>query len=95
MIYESFTRSWYFNELKRVSEDFQELLIDKWDVDVDENDIYNFSLVSKKCFSDFDDFNVYVCWYLLSKGKIIFSREELLSLIESKLHSEEELDLYL
>lgn len=93
-IYESFTRNWYFNELKRASEDFSEILSDIWGLEVEENDIYNYKIVSKATFSDFDDFNVYVCWYLLQKGKIVFTKEEIMGLLQEKA-SEEEIELLL
>ena len=50
--------------------------------------------MSKCTFQDFDEFNVYICWYLLSKGKIIFTRDEIEDLLIDK-SSQEEIDLLL
>lgn len=44
-IYQSFTRSWYFNEVKRVSEDYQDVLSEIWGLEVQENDIYHYDRV--------------------------------------------------
>jgi hypothetical protein len=41
-IYKNFTYLLYFNELKRIQDDFSDVLYDKWDLSVDENDIYDY-----------------------------------------------------
>jgi hypothetical protein len=40
-IYKNFTYLQYFNEVKRIQDDYSEILEDYWDLLVNENDIYD------------------------------------------------------
>jgi hypothetical protein len=41
-IYKNFTYLQYFNEVKRIQDDYSEILEDYWDLLVNENDIYDY-----------------------------------------------------
>ena len=75
-IYQNFTYLQYFNELKRIQENFAEILDEYWGLDVNENDIYDYENLKKVLFPDLNNFNIKLCWHLLSKNKIVISVQD-------------------
>jgi hypothetical protein len=52
------------------------VLEEYWELEVRENDIYDYENLEKILFSDIDKFNVNLSWFFLSKSQIMLQKDE-------------------